>query len=664
MTTPLERWRVVMPRGLGGTTLTLLMPHATTPMHARASGSPCSVGRLIRSLGTPAAVLMVAGALVTTSCGTKATQPHTPPASGGDHNWVNVISPTTTSSMTSSIKSIVYIANTWLAATPDGIHRSTDGGITWSLQPYSPTDATCMHATSGTVLAGTQGGDIMASMDGGATWKTHSSQISSPPYAINCIASRATTLFAGTHGGGIYIKQDNGPWISAPRQPDNRYISCITFLGGHSIAGTLGGGAYLSDDDGLNWTALSPLPLGASVVHAITTIDNTVIAATNRGIALSFDSGASWRSGATPRYVGTGGDSYHALGKHGAVLLTSNALGGVLRSIDGGLTWNGGTNYASDGAASLVGFASNGSLLMTGSTSRGLHRSLDGGATWMPAGNAADHSIEQVVSAGGALIVGDSLGSIHRQNSIAAPWTTTSSNYLPIRYLLSTSTRTLAVRGDGYLLQSSDQGATFSSLSGPLLSGPIHSAANIGPRVVLGKGDGAATSSNDGESWETIGSLPPTAYVSFTYGAGVIIAASSQGLLRSNDGGGSWAPPTTPPSTTAVHTLAFVSGGELGVSGSFVAGTEQGIFSSRDMGATWQAATLQPGLTAIRCLAVDNGRVFAGTMAGGVYESLDGGNHWRAMSASPWRTDTKALHVFRNALYAATGRSGLWMLPL
>src|SRR5207249_7908651 len=62
-------------------------------------------------------------------------------------------------------------------------------------------------ATMGTnVFAGTLGGEVFLTTDGGASWSPRNEGL--PELEIDVLAVSGTTLFAGTHGGGVFISDD------------------------------------------------------------------------------------------------------------------------------------------------------------------------------------------------------------------------------------------------------------------------------------------------------------------------------------------------------------------------------------------------------------------------------------------------------------------------
>jgi photosystem II stability/assembly factor-like uncharacterized protein len=82
-----------------------------------------------------------------------------------------------------------------------------------------------------TIYAGTQGGGIFRSTDGGSTWTAFNTGLSNMNVTTLAISSTGTTLHAGTRGGGVFefeivdlLRPPITPTIreSAPRRVDPR----------------------------------------------------------------------------------------------------------------------------------------------------------------------------------------------------------------------------------------------------------------------------------------------------------------------------------------------------------------------------------------------------------------------------------------------------------
>ncbi len=128
------------------------------------------------------------------------------PATGLTGTWVNdlVIDPVNTN--------ILY------AGTSTGVHKSTDGGNTWSTTnfPGGQTNALLISDISGadavTIFAGTSGAGVHMSLNGGSTWTAINDGLNDMYIASLAINPNNDYLFAGTYCSGIY-RETTAVWI-------------------------------------------------------------------------------------------------------------------------------------------------------------------------------------------------------------------------------------------------------------------------------------------------------------------------------------------------------------------------------------------------------------------------------------------------------------------
>ncbi|GHC14397.1 hypothetical protein GCM10010332_50710 [Streptomyces albogriseolus] len=180
-----------------------------------------------------------------------------------------------------------------------GLYRSTDGGATFT-KVTGKNALGDVHAIGGagdTVYVGSPESGLLASTDGGTTWK-----------AVNVEAGRS---FMGT------ILVD-------PKDPQRL------------IAPDMSSGLQTSADGGKTWKELGG-PMGAMAAAWNPKDINRIIAVGMDGAQLSTDGGKTWKDADVPK--GTSAVGYDATGS----TLYAGALDGktarVYRSTDGGTSW-------------------------------------------------------------------------------------------------------------------------------------------------------------------------------------------------------------------------------------------------------------------------------------------------------------------------------------
>ncbi|HWD07814.1 MAG TPA: sialidase family protein, partial [Actinomycetota bacterium] len=304
------------------------------------------------------------------------------------------------------------------------VSRTSDGGRTWSAgvavapRPPDPSQVAVRFAslTQGWVSAL----GLFSTTDGGATWHSAGQAGWVGPVVVTGATAWALQYPCGP-GEQCTPRLLTSPlgsvtWVPAARQPALPAGPATLVSAGGSvafIAGSSTGGAVLlkTTDGGATW-AVPPNPCPASLTGAtLATLDGTRVwvactgrsqdEAQDKALYVSADGGDSWKLAASTG--GNGPPAVGSLGSAGAVLgltLSGPSSGflvlagyGVVRSTDGGVSWNAtsvsakaiptGNNVlmatfsgASDGWAATC----CGGGVPYGSP--GLYGTTDGGATW------------------------------------------------------------------------------------------------------------------------------------------------------------------------------------------------------------------------------------------------------------------------------------------
>lgn len=314
-------------------------------------------------------------------------------------------------------------------------------------------------AASATLLVGTEDDGILVSRDGGRSWEganpglldlTVLALAASPTFEEDGLA------FAATPTGLYRTRNGAASWRAVELDDDaivvQIAVQCLalspTFVDDRLLlAGTEDHGLLRSDDGGRSWDVAADLD--ASSVNAVLFLTAArAVAATDAGVALSEDGGRSWRligpvaagpaaaapgpalavaelPGAVDR---AGGDSVATTAAR--VLLAGLPGGGVLRTVDAGVTWR--PANAGLTAGLLVGLAlgpqaGSEPALYAASLERGVLVSRDGGRSWTEANAGLDDPavariVATVAADGGAVLFAATAAGPYLSRDGATTW--------------------------------------------------------------------------------------------------------------------------------------------------------------------------------------------------------------------------------------------------
>jgi uncharacterized repeat protein (TIGR01451 family) len=240
------------------------------------------------------------------------------------------------------------------AATTMPVNNFDSGGLL-QLSGAPTVDVTAILAQPGRLSASLANG-LARSADGGATWSLvqvtpsgTSNQVFSfaswPGNPQTILAVTSKTLYRTTDGGDLWTLPVTGlpanafvsKLVAAPSDSTTAYVSIYT----NPAPGTVTYlGVYKTTDAGLNWapasTATASLQFNWLAVDP--TNANIVYAPTESGLLKSVDGGATWNP-LTWNAAATGGYPYTLAidPKHPSILYA--ARGFIARSADAGMTW-------------------------------------------------------------------------------------------------------------------------------------------------------------------------------------------------------------------------------------------------------------------------------------------------------------------------------------
>lgn len=441
-------------------------------------------------------------------------------------------------------------------------------------------------------------------------------------------------------------------------------INCLTFDPGNSNIMWIGaacGGLWKSVNGGTSWTQNTDLLPSLSISDIIIDPTNTNI----MYLATGDKYGIYWQ--------------YETIGQYSA---------GLLKSTDGGLTWNQtGLNYTQSNITiiqRLIMNPSNSSMLYA-ATNNGIFVSNNAGANWTQQLTGKYYDIEFCPSTPSTLYCADSIMAYKTVNG-GTTWN-------PMPFVTSNGRTSIAVtpanpdaiyvwsEGAGFYY-SANQGVSFISRNDPAAdAGPygyydyVLAVSPVDENILFAGGLNVARSTNGGNSWSAVtdwAGWPASNYchadnhdLQFAPGSSqAIFSMNDGGIFKSSDQGATWTDLSNGLDIKQYYRLAcsYQSPGTV-YAGAQDNGTDRvmGANSFRVNGADGEECLVHYG---------DENIVFVSSQGGYFLKSTDGGNNFSPMSqyGSDWtspiimdRNSNNIMYLGANSVFKSTDTGDNWI---
>lgn len=520
----------------------------------------------------------------------------------------------------------------YAAGTQGLLFKTTDGGETWSEQTSGTTstlwDVDFINADTGFVVGAS--GTILYTTNGGTDW-TASNYGTTTLYKIHFINDNFGYMGSASTTTGRLMRTTNGgtSWndITANVPGLAGTVRGIHFVGeDNGWISNSQGRIFKTTDGGSTWAQVYDIGSTTTTIYEVKFYDlNNGYAISASGQVLkTTDGGTNWtltQTDATQNLFGLGLLDVQAEGISTPVLIGGNA-GTIIISMNDGATWELGHTAASQNLLYRVSFLSESVGYVSGGTATtgDLLKTTDGGLTWeklqFDAGERfySVHFINENLGYAGTR--GPS--GLYKTTDGGQNWTplntgtgSTTSIIYDIKFLDDNTG--LAMYSSGQVARTTDGGTSWTPVSAGWGAAAGYNIFIVDASTVYicGAGGRISKSINGGASFAQLSSLgTATLYYLHFFDANNGFVAASGGRLYKTTNGGATFSETQFPVTSIFYSIKFVDS-NIG----WIAGASGNAFYTVDGGDNWTHSNLSVGSSqTVRDIEMADGRMwFVGT---------------------------------------------------
>ncbi|MCI0512905.1 choice-of-anchor D domain-containing protein, partial [candidate division KSB1 bacterium] len=494
------------------------------------------------------------------------------------------------------------------------------------------------------VLAGTVGGGIFKSEDGGAQW--HISSQGLHAWKINSLVAppgENSPIFCGT-ASGLYRTTDLGQhWSFMAFEAESVRVVQIHPRYKNVMLLSTDTGLYKSENQGQSWQKINhDLPdqaIQAILFHA--TQESTIFVGTKSGIFVSHDLGGTWNSANSGQMV------IQALAMHPQsdyTLFAATQNQGILRSYNGGTAWHfTNRNLLEKDFPVLVINPTNGGMLYAGSRNGGIFKTTDLGNAWTEVNQGLWYRKISALAFhpnSNDIVLAGTQNGVFRTRDAGANWIDATNGLNASKVNVITvnpqNKKSLLVGLDGDLFRSFDNGQSWQTVH-PVFQNESVAQIVTAPAdtnfvvVRMAQKPMLLITRDNGRTWYESQNFSEVQTVAVDHHQPPLIyAATTRGLFKSEDQGRSWLLQNKGLENLKIQTLLV---NPLNAAELFIGTAGNGIFKTSTAGAEWYP--VNSGLNEHTVYAIIHSRnaaapvLWAGT-AHGIYQSTNHAAQWTA----------------------------------
>lgn len=515
-----------------------------------------------------------------------------------------------------------------------GVFKSTNGGASWLAVNSGLTDkyirSLAVDPTNSQIIyagAGAFGG-VFRSIDSGASWSAVNNGLSNKSImsiAIDPITP--TTLYVGTFGGGVFKSTNSGDiWISINTGLSMTTIFSLAIVKENPVILYAGGrgGIFKSTNGGEEWgqvnTDMSSSDVYTVAIHP--TVSSTIYVGGNSGLFKSDNSGDNWN------YVSTGIGGIDSIiidpSTQDIMYAKSYSDGGIYKSTNGGGVWSAVNDGLSNRFIDCMIIDPTTTTTIYAGTKGGVFKSFNSGETWseIDTGLGAVLIMSLIFEQNNSTILyAGTRSGVYKSADAGWSWSAVNSGlrslYINTLAINPSDSSTIFAGANGLLFKTTNAGETWSEIN-------INGLINIIWKIV----------------YDPL--TPSTMYI-----------GALNGVFKSTDGGDTWIEINSGLTNTTVFSLAI----DPVTPTTIYAGTNSGVFKSTNSGETW-TLNGQSGYL-INSMAISSTTpttIYAGTHQG-VYKSTNGDGVWIVLNSgltSTWISSVAILPSKPTTIYVGT----------